>query len=301
MLLHIYLHQPYTLTMISWDRHTDAILQVENLRLSIGGETKVSDISFTLFAGERVCLLGASGSGKSLTAKAVIGTPATGCQISGSIKVNGEEVSQLKALARPHTSRASAVFQDSATALNPLMPLGKQLSLALKSPSSAELAALLTAMKLDDIPNLLQRYPAELSGGQRQRVCITLALLGKTRLLVADEPTTALDVITQQQVLRVLQERSAQPDAPALLFITHDIAVAAQLCQRGLVMENGQIVESGSMLQLLNAPQHPYTRRLVAAARRADDVLSTNFLSTNVLPINILPTSVLPVAGALAG
>ncbi|MCU1792526.1 dipeptide/oligopeptide/nickel ABC transporter ATP-binding protein [Pectobacterium polaris] len=257
----------------------------------MGGETKVSDISFTLFAGERVCLLGASGSGKSLTAKAVIGTPPSGCQVSGSIRVNGEEVSQLKALARPPVSRVSAVFQDSATALNPLMPLGKQLSLALEATSSAELSALLAAMKLDDIPNLLQRYPAELSGGQRQRICITLALLGKTRLLVADEPTTALDVMTQQQVLQVLQERSVQPDAPALLFITHDIAVAAQLCQRGLVMENGQIVESGSMQQLLNAPQQPYTRSLVAAARRADTLLSDTRLSDRMLP----------AAGALAG
>ncbi|ASY82498.1 dipeptide/oligopeptide/nickel ABC transporter ATP-binding protein [Pectobacterium polaris] len=260
----------------------------------MGGETKVSDISFTLFAGERVCLLGASGSGKSLTAKAVIGTPPSGCQVSGSIRVNGEEVSQLKALARPPVSRVSAVFQDSATALNPLMPLGKQLSLALKTTSSAELSALLAAMKLDDIPNLLQRYPAELSGGQRQRICITLALLGKTRLLVADEPTTALDVMTQQQVLQVLLERSAQPDAPALLFITHDIAVAAQLCQRGLVMENGRVIESGSMQQLLNAPQQPYTRSLVAAARRADTLLSDSvLLTTKELPSR--------VAGALAG
>ncbi|WP_405079424.1 ATP-binding cassette domain-containing protein [Pectobacterium carotovorum] len=284
--------------MINWNRHTDAILQVENLSLSIGGETKVSDISFTLFAGERVCLLGASGSGKSLTAKAVIGTPPSGCQISGSIRVNGDAVSQLKALARPLASRVSAVFQDSATALNPLMPLGKQLSLALKAPSSTELSALLAAMKLDDIPNLLQRYPAELSGGQRQRICITLALLGKTRLLVADEPTTALDVITQKQVLQVLQERSAQPDAPALLFITHDIAVAAQLCQRGLVMENGRVIESGSMQQLLNAPQQPYTRSLVAAARRADTLLSDNFFPDNLFPDTVLPTA---VAGALAG
>ncbi|MBA0174845.1 ABC transporter ATP-binding protein [Pectobacterium carotovorum] len=284
--------------MINWNRHTDAILQVENLSLSIGGETKVSDISFTLFAGERVCLLGASGSGKSLTAKAVIGTPPSGCHISGSIRVNGETVSQLKALARPQASRVSAVFQDSATALNPLMPLGKQLSLALKTTSSSELSALLAAMKLDDIPNLLQRYPAELSGGQRQRICITLALLGKTRLLVADEPTTALDVITQKQVLQVLQERSAQPDAPALLFITHDIAVAAQLCQRGLVMENGRVIESGSMQQLLNAPQQPYTRSLVAAARRADTLLSDNFFPDNLFPDTVLPTA---VAGALAG
>lgn len=293
MLLHISLQQPSTLTMINWNRHTDAILQIEHLNLCINGEAKVSDISFTLFAGERVCLLGASGSGKSLTAKAVIGTPPTGCQSSGSIRVNGEEVAQLKALARPQAGRVSAVFQDSATALNPLMPLGKQLALALKTRSSTELSALLSAMQLDDIPNLLQRYPAELSGGQRQRICLTLALLGKTRLLVADEPTTALDVMTQQRVLQVLQEHSVQPNAPALLFITHDIAVAAQLCQRGLVMENGRIVESGSMLQLLTAPQHPYTRNLVAAARRADSLLSDTVLLTNVRCSTLV--------GALAG
>ncbi|TCV09073.1 peptide/nickel transport system ATP-binding protein [Samsonia erythrinae] len=276
MLLHIDLHHRNMPIMLSRNKHTDTILQVENLSLSLGGETKVSDISFTLSAGERVCLIGASGSGKSLTAKAVIGTPPAGCQLSGSIRINGEEMGGLNALARPQSCRVSAVFQDSATALNPLMPLGKQLSLVLKTASRSELSALLAAMNLDDIPNLLQRYPAELSGGQRQRICITLALLGKTRLLVADEPTTALDVMTQQQVLQVLQARSAQPTSPALLFITHDIAVAAQLCQRGLVMENGRIVESGSMLQLLNAPQQPYTRSLVAAARRADHVLSSN-------------------------
>ncbi|MBJ7220318.1 MULTISPECIES: ATP-binding cassette domain-containing protein [unclassified Brenneria] len=261
--------------MISRHRQTDAILQIDRLDLSLGGDSKVSDVSFSLYPGERVCLIGASGSGKSLTARAAIGTPPAGCRINGRIRVNGEDVTHLKALARPASARVSAIFQDSAGALNPLMRLGKQLSLALGASSQAELAALLDDMGLGDIPHLQQRFPAELSGGQRQRICIALALLGKTRLLVADEPTTALDVITQQQVLQVLQARCARPDAPALLFITHDIAVAAQICQRGLVMEAGRLVESGDMRQLLNAPRHPYTRSLIAAARRAGLSLPT--------------------------
>ncbi|RLM22305.1 dipeptide/oligopeptide/nickel ABC transporter ATP-binding protein [Brenneria alni] len=240
----------------------------------MGADIKISNLTFSLCAGEKVCLIGASGSGKSLTAKMVIGTPLAGGRISGKIWVNGEDVTHLNALARPVSARVSAVFQDSATALNPLMTLGKQLSLALGASSQDELTMLLEKMGLGDIPNLQQRFPSELSGGQRQRICITLALLGRTRLLVADEPTTALDVITQQHVLQVLQAKCATPKAPALLFITHDIAVAAQLCQRGLVLENGRLIESGNMLQLLNAPRHPYTRNLVKSARHASLLLS---------------------------
>ena len=122
----------------------------------------------------------------------------------------------------------------------------------------------------------MNRYPAELSGGQRQRICIALALLGNNRLLVADEPTTALDVISQQQVLQILVQGSTMRAPPALLFITHDIAVATQLCQRGIVMEKGRIVESGTMDQLLNEPEHPYTRKLVRAARAAEQTLLTH-------------------------
>ncbi|WP_210732714.1 ABC transporter ATP-binding protein [Brenneria roseae] len=284
--------------MTSRDRQRDAILHIDNLSLSIGGDIKVNNVSFSLHAGERVCLLGASGSGKSLTARAVIGTPPSHCQLEGQIWVNGENVTHRQALSRPASCRVSAIFQDSATALNPLMPLGKQLALALGTSSANELTTLLDSMGLADIPQLLRRFPAELSGGQRQRICITLALLGKPRLLVADEPTTALDVITQQQVLQVLREKCAEPTAPALLFITHDIAVAAQLCQRGLVMENGQVIESGSMLQLLNAPQQPYTRSLVNAARRASALLPMPMLPKPMLP---KPMSPKPTQGALAG
>lgn len=254
---------------------TGALLDVYNLSLSVGGQTRVSNISFALYPGERVCLIGASGSGKSLTAKAIAGALPPDIHLSGTLRVNDVDVSQRNTLARPQSARVATIFQDSATALNPLMTVGKQLMLALKTTPEA-LQSLLDAMQLGTIPNLLQRYPAELSGGQRQRICIVLALLGNTRLIVADEPTTALDVITQHEVLQTLKAHSASANAPALLFITHDIAVAAQLCQRGLVMQDGEIIESGTMTQLLNNPQQPYTRSLVSAARNAEACLSVS-------------------------
>lgn len=252
-----------------------ALLDVDNLSLSPDGQTRVNNVSFALYPGERVCLIGASGSGKSLTAKAIAGASAANIRQSGTIRVNGIDVSQLNTLARPQSARVATIFQDSATALNPLMTVGKQLMLALKSTPES-LHSLLNAMQLGAIPDLLQRYPAELSGGQRQRICIVLALLGNARLIVADEPTTALDVITQHEVLETLKAHSASADAPALLFITHDIAVAAQLCQRGLVMQEGEIIESGTMTQLLNNPQQPYTRSLVSAARHAQACLAAD-------------------------
>ncbi|WP_227989301.1 ATP-binding cassette domain-containing protein [Morganella morganii] len=242
------------------------VLDVKDISITTGHHTLVSAVSFRLMEGERVCIIGSSGSGKSLTAKAVIGTLPADLSLQGSIRINGADVSGIHPSRRPQHALCSAIFQDSSTALNPLMPVGRQLALALNTGDDAILSSLLDALQLGDIPRLLSRYPAELSGGQRQRICIALALMGNNRLLIADEPTTALDVISQQQVLQVLSQRSVRILPPALLFITHDIAVATQLCQRGIVMEKGQIVECGTMHRLLHAPVHPYTRRLVQAA-----------------------------------
>lgn len=216
--------------------------------------------------GERVCLLGASGCGKSFTARAITGTLPAQTRISGVIGVNGVDVTRKNALARTQQSRVAAVFQDSSVALNPLVRIGKQLALVKRTLPAAERDRLLHNIGLSDIHDLLQRFPAEISGGQRQRLCMVLATLTHSNVLVADEPTTALDVIAQQQVINLLLQRSAQPNAPALLFITHDIAVAAQVCQRALVMAAGEVVESASMAQLLRAPTHIYTRQLIKAA-----------------------------------
>lgn len=251
----------------------DPVLQLDSLTLTMTSNPLVNNLSFRIDAGERVCLIGASGSGKSLTARAIIGTLPDGCRVRGSLRVYGRDVTNKRALSRPAASRVAAIFQDSATALNPLMPVGKQLTLAGFPTDPLAQADRLNEVGLD-VPDLLARFPAGLSGGQRQRLCLLLALNSQSRLLIADEPTTALDVLSQHQVLNALQARCARPDAPALLFITHDIALAAQLCQRGLVMENGELIETGSMEALLNAPQQPYTRSLVAAAWRASSVLN---------------------------
>lgn len=254
------------------------VLEVRNLSLSLDQQTLVDDISFSLYEGERVCLIGASGSGKSLTARAINGTLAPYIKVSGEVLVNGDSVAQQPVLARRTQARAATVFQDTYSALNPLMSVGKQLSLSTNIQSRDELLALLKQMQLKDAESLLTRLPSELSGGQRQRLCIAFALLSGSNLLVADEPTTALDVLSQQQVIKVLRQccddhvcshsEHLHGSPLSLLFITHDISVAAQLCDRAIVMQDGKIVEQGPLQTLLSQPKHPYTQRLVQTAHR---------------------------------
>lgn len=263
---------------------SSCILHVDNLSLAISHQELVKNISFQLYQGERVCLLGASGSGKSLTARALSGTLPPHCQISGKVTVNGHDVTHQPILQRSNLGRVATVFQDSFGALNPLMSVGKQLSLSTHIGSQHELSSLLEKMHITDSDTLLSRLPAELSGGQRQRLCIALALLSGANLLVADEPTTALDVLNQQQVVDLLKQCTKNNACDhsehlhgtplSLLFITHDIHVAAQLCERAIVLYDGQIVEQGSMENLLTAPQHPYTQRLVAAVKTTDEYIA---------------------------
>ncbi|MEG3133410.1 ABC transporter ATP-binding protein [Rouxiella sp. T17] len=247
--------------------HPQTVLEIAQLCLRIEEKILIDNLNLTLHAGEKVCLLGASGSGKSLTAKAVIGTSPANAVITGSIRVMGEDVANLHPLQRSSLARVSAIFQDSSSALNPLMTVGKQLLLLQNHKNKEALNALLAQVELGSLEELMRRYPAQLSGGQRQRACIALALMGNSKLLVADEPTTALDVIAQRRVLEVLHQVCAAKNAPALLFITHDIAVAAQLCDRAIVMESGRVVESATLRQLITQPKHPYTRQLIVAAQ----------------------------------
>lgn len=167
------------------------VLVVEGLTLRLTGEKRISGLSFSINAGERVCLLGASGSGKSLTAKAITGALSAGADLSGSIQVNGAEVCGKPPVSRCSYSRVATVFQDSSTALNPLMTLGKQLRLALPAANAEDIHAMLNAVGLGDIAQFSSRYPAELSGGQRQRLCLALAMQSRAALLLADEPTSA--------------------------------------------------------------------------------------------------------------
>ena len=238
-------------------------LSVTDLALSSGSQQLVHPLTFSVKAGERVALLGASGSGKSLTASALTGSVPGGITASGDIS--------FAAGAGP--GRAALIRQDPATSLNPLVPVAKQLSIPLRragysrGEARAEAARLLARAGIEEPAQILPRYTGQLSGGQLQRVCIALALACGSSILVADEPTTALDAVTQLRVLATL--RTWAEDGRSLLFITHDLTAAASLCTRALVMEAGRIVEQADMAELLRNPQHPYTRRLVHSAAGA--------------------------------
>lgn len=251
-------------------------LVVRDLSVSLRGRALVAGVSFRLAAGERVALLGASGSGKSLTSSAVLGQLPDGMTVSGSMQVNGRETVLGRRVDR--TGDFAAVHQDPATALNPMVRLGRQLAFPLLKAglSGAEArgraADLLMSVGLTDPERVLSGYSGELSGGQLQRVCIALALARRFTVLIADEPTTALDVISQAKVLDAL--RHSTGSTGAMLFITHDLAVAVSLCTRALVMQSGRIVEEAPMDQLLAKPEHSYTRQLVEAAEAGSQVFA---------------------------
>lgn len=251
-------------------------LEVTDLRISIGGRVIVDRTSFRVGQGQRVCLLGESGSGKSLTASAVLGQLPRNAVTEGSIKVNGIEVLGVPASKRVEDARVAMVFQDSAVALNPLVRMREQIVEPLRRhrglsrvDALAAAVELAESVGLPDPETIIDRFPAELSGGQRQRVCIALALACNTRLMVADEPTTALDVVTQKRVLNVLKKYTAGQNTPALLFITHDFAVASELCSDSVVMKDGKVVEQGNVHSIFASPQDPYTRELIRVARSA--------------------------------
>ncbi|MHA6628738.1 ATP-binding cassette domain-containing protein [Pseudonocardia sichuanensis] len=248
-------------------------LVVRGLVVEISGRRILDGIDLDVAAHERVALLGASGSGKSLTAAAVLGRLPLTASAHGSVRVCGAEVLGMPAARRGRDAGVAALFQDSRTALNPLVHIGAQLVAPLRhhgglSPQQARSAAaeLLTSLGLDDPVRVLRGYPGELSGGQRQRVCMVLALACRPQLLLADEPTTALDVVSQRQVLQVLQDRMAA-SAAGLLFITHDLAAAAQVCTRAVVLAGGRVVEDAPIAEVLAEPRHDYSRLLVDTAQ----------------------------------
>ena len=244
-------------------------LSLRALSVRLGGTPVVRDVDLTVGATERVTLIGASGSGKSLTAGAVLGVLPPGAEVSGQVLVGGVDVTGVHPVRRPAAARVAAVGQDPAAALNPLVPVGVQLALPLRHRGlrgralDRERAQLLASVGLTD-DRVRHSSPGELSGGQRQRVCLAMALASRAGLLVADEPTTALDLVTQAQVVAVLREATRDS---ALLFISHDLAVAAALCDRAVVLHRGAVVEDAPITRLLSAPQHPQTAALVAAAR----------------------------------
>jgi len=257
-----------------------ALLDIDALRVCHPGRgrgsvpvTVLDGVSLSLAAGESLGLVGESGSGKSQTALAILGLLPAAAQVEGSIRFDGQEMlggsrRQLDAL---RGSRIAMIFQDPMTSLNPVLSIGLQLAEVLEvhrgasqRDALAEAARMLDAVRIPAAAQRLQQYPHELSGGQRQRVMIAMALLCRPQLLIADEPTTALDVTIQAQILELLDELRREMRL-ALLLITHDLGVVAGHCDRVAVMYAGRIAESGPVDQVLAAPGHPYTAALLAA------------------------------------
>ena len=253
---------------------SDSLLDIDDLSVVIGANQLVKSLSLQVHAGEIVGLVGASGSGKSLTALAIMQLLPESAATTGLVRLRGEALSgKPEALMQQIRGRdMGMVFQEPMTALNPLMRIGDQVAETLRLHKKiSTLAAKRAAREALDLVGLtaelgsLDRYPYEMSGGERQRVAIAMAVIMTPPLLIADEPTTALDVITQAQVLSLLQ-RLVRTRNMGLLLVTHDLAIMAQLADRVAVMRQGEIIEQGDAEQVLRRPCHAYTAALVAAA-----------------------------------
>ncbi|MBM7785876.1 dipeptide ABC transporter ATP-binding protein [Tenggerimyces flavus] len=250
------------------------LLEVTDLRIAAGERTIVDTVSFALDAGESVALVGESGSGKSMTARALTGLLPAGVAATGSVRFEGTDLLSAANRRLQRSVRGggiSLLLQDPFTMLNPLTTVGQQLAETLGSRERSEIARRLAEVGID--ADVARRYPFELSGGMRQRVAIAAAIAKDPRLLLADEPTTALDTTTQREVLRLIW--SIQRDrGMGLLLITHDMRVAFALCDRVLVMYAGTLLEAASPRELATQPLHPYTAGLLAAEppldRRSD-------------------------------
>ena len=251
------------------------LVEVDNLTISFHGKAAVDRVSFRIAEGETLGLVGESGSGKSLTSLALLRLLPPTAAVTGSIRFASEDLLTLPegAMRRRRGRDISMIFQEPMTALNPVMAVGRQIAEAVETHhpklSRAEVRErVLEAMNSVSLPTPEKRYgdyPYQFSGGQRQRVLIAMAIVNQPRLLIADEPTTALDVTVQAQILKLLRRLSEQHNL-AMLFISHDLAVVSEVAQRVAVMQHGEIVEQASARELFLAPQHPYTRRLLASA-----------------------------------
>ena len=256
-----------------------AVLEIDGLSVSLPAsgdrEFAIEDISLQVDRGEIVCVVGESGSGKSVTAFTVMGlldrralTP-----VAGSIRLEGDDLLQLddNRLRELRGERMAMIFQEPMTALNPVMRVGDQIAEMLEIHTgmsrSERIETVLNAMedvRLPEPKRLFNSYPHQLSGGQRQRIMIAMALSLEPVLLIADEPTTALDVTTQAKILQLIKDLQAS-HGMGVMFITHDFGVVAEIADRVVVMQNGRIVEQGRVEDVLNRPTHDYTRLLIDA------------------------------------
>ncbi len=252
------------------------VLEVENLIVALPGGTPVlRDVSFDIRKGETVCLVGESGSGKSVTSLTAMGLlPKDALKVKGgAIRLDGNDLLKLSLadMKKMRATRISMIFQEPMTALNPVMRVGEQITevLDIHTALSAEakrakVINIMEQVHLPDVERIYQSYPHQLSGGQRQRIMIAMALILEPMLLIADEPTTALDVTTQKQILSLIAELQ-EKHGTAVLFITHDMGVVAEIADRVCVMRSGEIVERGTIRQVLTRPQQQYTKDLLGS------------------------------------
>ncbi len=244
------------------------MLTVTNLSVAFGTRRVVDAVSFALHAGETLALVGESGSGKSLTALSLLDLLPSGAVRTGAITLDGHPVTPGPALRQMRGGTAGIVFQEPMTSLNPLHRVGRQVAEAMalhgRRPGRDRIVALLDRVGFPDAAARLDAFPHQLSGGQRQRVMIAMALANDPKLLIADEPTTALDVTIQAQILDLLA-REKQARGLALLLISHDLNVVRRIADRVCVMKDGRIVEEGPVRDVFAAPAHPYTSMLIAA------------------------------------
>jgi len=258
------------------------LLEIHDLQIRFAAAEAVRGVNLRLEEGEVLGLVGESGSGKSVTALAIMGLLGPASRVAGQILWRGGpagNVDSIDLLRQPQSAlqrlrgrEIAMIFQEPMTALNPVMTIGSQVAEGARAHSPSwtvrearrKAIAALEAVSIPDAARRYGDYPHQFSGGQRQRILIAMALINRPRLLIADEPTTALDVTVQAQVLELLRELQRQHGL-AMLFISHDLAVVGQVASRVVVMRAGEVVETGPCARLLTAPQHAYTRSLLAA------------------------------------
>ncbi|ODT50839.1 ABC transporter ATP-binding protein [Devosia sp. 63-57] len=257
---------------------TAPLLSVRDLTIGFGASPAARSVSFDISPGETVALVGESGSGKSVTALSVLKLLPPSATLSGSIRLDGTELvgADDATLRQVRGNRVGMIFQEPMSSLNPLHSIGKQIGETLavhqglrKTAARKRTLELLDAVGIPDPLHRFDDFPHQLSGGQRQRVMIAMALANDPKLLIADEPTTALDVTVQAQILALLKKLQ-RDNGMAMLFITHDLTIVRRIADRVCVMTGGEIVESGPVNAIFDKPQHDYTKRLLAAAPRGD-------------------------------
>ena len=279
----------------------EKLLDINDLHLSFFtpvGEVKgLNGVSFSLEQGEVLGIVGESGSGKSVTAHSIMGLIAyPGKIVGGSVHFNGHEVEKMteKELRKMRGNEVSIIFQDPMTSLNPVYTIGNQIEEVIllhtdrsKTEAKARARELLELVGINEPEKRLKQYPHELSGGMRQRVMIAIALACEPKLLIADEPTTALDVTIQAQILELMQELRKKLDM-SIIMITHDLGVVASMCEKIAVMYAGNIVEYGTTDEIFYSPSHEYTKGLINSIPRLDLETKEKLVPIEGQPVDLL-------------